>query len=330
MMFTEFKLDPQYSEPIYRQIAEHIARAVIEGKLPAGSKLPTVRELSAEIGTACGTVKHAYELLEERGIVEMIQGKGSFIVDDREEEGSRKAKAMNAIDQMFGQLEDLGFTPREIEIYLNLKLRGLEEKYDVVKVAVVDCNPETLQIIERQLSQIGYAETAAFDLNRLDEAAGKLNEDYDLILTTSTHFAQVEPYINRNKTLGMLSMTPSVRTVVRLAKIPDETRVGIFCASDAFAAVVRSNCSEMGDWSENMRTQLMGIRTGEKQFFSTHQLIIVPEGFESFIDAAGQEMLREFVDAGGQVVQYHYRIDRGSFLYVEEQIKRCMNKKRSR
>ena len=79
-----------------------------------------------------------------------------------------------------------------------------------------------------------------------------------------------------------------------------------------------------------MRTQLMGIRTGEKQFFSTHQLIIVPEGFESFIDAAGQEMLREFVDAGGQVVQYHYRIDRGSFLYVEEQIKRCMNKKRSR
>ena len=173
-MFVDFKLDTAYEGPIYKQIAERISEAIKDGKLSAGFKLPTVRELSGEIGVACGTIKHAYEYLEEQGFVEMVQGSGSFVIDQNEDFASRKEKAMVAINQLFSRLESLGFTPREMEIYLNLKLRGLEEKYDVVKVALVDCNPETLQMIERQLSQIGYAETAAFDLARIDEAAEHL------------------------------------------------------------------------------------------------------------------------------------------------------------
>ncbi|MEC4630362.1 hypothetical protein VSS86_21790, partial [Bacillus safensis] len=82
--------------------------------------------------------------------------------------------------------------------------------------------------------------------------AEHLNEEYDLILTTSTHFTEVEQYINSNKVLAMVAMTPSVGTIVRLAKIGDTQKVGIFCASDAFAGVVRSNCQGMGSWSEQM------------------------------------------------------------------------------
>lgn len=328
-MFTDFKLDPDYQGPIYKQIAESIEKAIKYGALPAGHKLPTVRELSAETGAACGTIKHAYEFLEEQGFVEMVQGRGSFVVDQSEDSASRKEKAMTAIDALFSQLEQLGFTPREMEIYLNLKLRGLEEKYDVVKVAVVDCNPETLQLIESQLSQIGYAETAAFDLERLEEAAEKLNSDYDLILTTTTHFGQVEPYINSQKTLAMVSMTPSVRTIVSLAKVRDDKKVGVFCASDAFAGVVRNNCQNMGGWSESMTTQLMGHSGGLQQFFAEKDVIILPEGYETFVSAEEKALLREFRAGGGQLLPYSYKIDKGSFLYVEEQIKRVMNKKRS-
>ena len=328
-MFTDFKLDPDYSGPIYKQIAETIQRAIRDGSLKPGTKLPTVRDLSKATGAACGTVKHAYELLEEQGFVDMIQGSGSFVADRRENTASRKEKAMAAIDEMFSKLENLGFTPREMEIYLNLKLRGLSEKYDVVKVAAVDCNPETLQLIQNQLSQIGYAETAAFDLFRISEDAEKLNRDYDLILTTSTHFSEVEPYIETDKTVAMVAMTPSVRTIIRLAKITEGTRVGIFCASDAFASVVRNNCVNMGDWCEDMKTQLMGICETETQFFADHDLLIVPEGYETFVTAGESELLRDFKEKGGDVLIYSYRIDRGSFLYVQEQIKRVMNKKRS-
>ncbi len=329
MMFVDFKLDHEYQGPIYKQIAERISDAIKAGHLAAGFKLPTVRDLSGEIGVACGTIKHAYEYLEEQGFVEMVQGSGSFVIEQKEDFASRKEKAMAAIDQLFARLESLGFTPREMEIYLNLKLRGLAEKYDVVKVALVDCNPETLQMIEGQLSQIGYAETAAFDLARIEEVKESLNADYDLILTTSTHFTQVESHLRSNKALAMVAMTPSVHTIIRLAKIGDAQKVGIFCASDAFAGVVRSNCQGMGSWSEQMATQLAGIFGKEEAFFSENDVVIVPEGYETFISPEEKALLQRFCENGGLLIPYSYKVDKGSFLHVVEQIKRVMNQKRS-
>ena len=37
-MFTDFKLDPDYSGPIYKQIAETIQRAIRDGSLKPGTK----------------------------------------------------------------------------------------------------------------------------------------------------------------------------------------------------------------------------------------------------------------------------------------------------
>ena len=260
----------------------------------------------------------------------MVQGRGSFVLGKEADNANRKEKAMAAIDHLFDQLDGLGFTPREIEIYLNLKLRGLEEQYDMVKVAVVDCNPETLQLIEQQLSQIGYAEAVVFPLSRIGEIAPKLNDEYDLVLTTTTHYTQVEPYIRGDKTLVMASMMPAVRTTISLAKVADDVRAGIFCASDAFASVIRQNCEGMGKWSDHLPTCLMGMNGHLDKFFGGLDLAILPEGWESFASAEEKTAVQEFIRSGGQVILYDYKIDRGSYLYVEAQIKKCMNRKRSK
>lgn len=323
------KMKAVNSGPIYKQIADAIADKIQTGELEAGYKLPTVRALAGELDVACGTIKHAYEYLEEQGRIEMVQGSGSFVRGKEEDNANRKEKAMAAIDGLFDQLQQLGFTPREIEIYLNLKLRGLEEKYDMVKVAVIDCNPETLQMIEEQLSQIGYVEPVVFPLSRIGEIAEKLNEEYDLVLTTTTHYTQVEPYIQDTKKLVMVSMMPAVRTTISLAKVAEDARAGIFCASDAFARVIRGNSEGMGKWSDHLPTYLMGIGGQLEKFFEEVELAIVPEGWEAFASAAEKQAVGEFERCGGQIVLYDYKIDKGSYLYVEAQIKKCMNRKRS-
>lgn len=216
-----------------------------------------------------------------------------------------------------------------MEIYLNLKLRGLEEKYDIVKVAVVDCNPETLQMIEMQLSQIGYVEPVVFPLSRIGEIADKLNEEYDLVLTTTTHYTQVEPYMQDLKRLVMVSMMPSVRTTISLAKVAEDIRAGIFCASDAFAGVVRLNSEGMGKWSDHLPTYLMGMNEHLDKFFEEVDLAILPEGWEAFASVVEKQAVNRFEAEGGQIVLYDYKIDKGSYLYVEAQIKKCMNRKRS-
>lgn len=329
-MSLKLKLEENSDSPLYQQIVERIQKAVYSGKLPQGYQLPTVRELAQEMGISRGTIKHAYDQLEHLGLVEMIQGKGTFILGQNDDDAaSRKEKAMSAIDQLFQQLLDLGFTPREMEIYLNLKLQGLDEKYDVVKVAVVDCNPETLQLIQRQLSQIGYAEVAIFALSHLEDVLEKLNSDYDLVLTTSTHFAQVEPLIHPSKLLGMVAMMPTMGTVIKLAKLPADASVGVVCASDAFDRVVRKNCLGMGEWGRGMQTLLFGNRDKLAGFLKGKEAVILPEGYGAFASSQEKELLAAFERDGGQLILYDYEIDRGSYLYVEEQIKRCMNKKRS-
>ena len=327
----KYTIDPHRDIPIYRQVAESILRDIKTGKLPAGVKLPTVRELAEETGLSQGTIKHAYDHLESLGAIEMTQGKGSFVRQQEEPDaGSRKDKAMAAIDTLFEELEGLGFTPREMEIYINLKLHGLEERYDLVKVAVIDCNPETLQLMENQLSQINYTQTAIFSLAQLAEISDKLNSDYDVILTTSTHYNEVEPFIRDKQKFGMVAMMPSVETIMSLAKLPGRSDEGILCASENFAGVIRKNCTGMGSWSEVMPVQLFGgSETGLAEFLSEKTAVILPKNYEVFASASERRLLQEYEDQGGQLIPYDYTIDRGSFLYVEGLIKKIINKKRS-
>ena len=328
-MFANIKTDQNNGIPIYKQIGDCIKAAIDDGILLAGYKLPTVRELAEEINVSTGTVKHAYEYLEQLGVIEMLQGKGSFVLGAEEDNFSRKDKAMTALDELFSKLEKLGFTPREMEIYIDLKLKGLEEKYDFVKIAAIDCNPESLQIIERQISRIGYAETAVFGLNHLPDIAEKLNSDYDLVLTTSTHYGEVEPYIKNPQCLGVMALMPSTRTVIRLAKIPELWNVGVVCASDTFSRVVRENCMVIGDWAERMTTVLFGNPQKLKSFLKNKDAIIIPEGYDAFASREEREIIKQFENKGKTVVLYDYKIDKGSFMYVEALIKKCINKKRS-
>ena len=66
-------------DPIYEQIVAQIKAEVINGSLPAGEALPSVRTLARELKISALTVKKAYDYLEEEGLVVTVHGKGSFI-----------------------------------------------------------------------------------------------------------------------------------------------------------------------------------------------------------------------------------------------------------
>ncbi|WP_127900331.1 GntR family transcriptional regulator [Solirhodobacter olei] len=67
------------SLPIYQQISELIVRDVASGRLADGMKLAPEREMAAELGIAVGTLRKALADLEEKGILERVQGSGNYI-----------------------------------------------------------------------------------------------------------------------------------------------------------------------------------------------------------------------------------------------------------
>lgn len=73
------QIDPQDPTPPFEQIRAAIVAAAAEGIMPAGTRLPTVRGLAAELGLAAGTVAKAYRQLETDGVIETHGRSGSVI-----------------------------------------------------------------------------------------------------------------------------------------------------------------------------------------------------------------------------------------------------------
>lgn len=66
-------------EPLYDQLRNRVIEGVRSGTLPPGTKMPTVRDLAAQLGIAANTVARAYRELESAGIVETRGRLGTFI-----------------------------------------------------------------------------------------------------------------------------------------------------------------------------------------------------------------------------------------------------------
>jgi DNA-binding transcriptional regulator YhcF (GntR family) len=72
-------LDPGSTVPPYEQLRSSVAGQVADGTLLAGTRLPTVRALAADLGLAVNTVAKAYRALEADGVIETRGRAGTFV-----------------------------------------------------------------------------------------------------------------------------------------------------------------------------------------------------------------------------------------------------------
>ena len=75
-------IDSRSSKPIYEQIIEKIQENIIRGILKPGDKLPSVRELASIITINPNTISKACNELERMKAIEVIRGKGTFVVEN--------------------------------------------------------------------------------------------------------------------------------------------------------------------------------------------------------------------------------------------------------
>ena len=67
---------------IFLQIADSISEKVVEGKYPPGEKIPSVRDLAAELGVNPNTVMRTYSELQTREIIDNKRGVGYYVSAD--------------------------------------------------------------------------------------------------------------------------------------------------------------------------------------------------------------------------------------------------------
>jgi GntR family transcriptional regulator len=67
--------------PVYLQLRDRIAEAILEGRYREGDMLPSVRAFAAEQGANPLTVAKAYQLFQEEGLIVVKRGVGMFVAE---------------------------------------------------------------------------------------------------------------------------------------------------------------------------------------------------------------------------------------------------------
>lgn len=70
------------SKGIFLQIADSISEKILEGEFPPGEKIPSVRDLAADLGVNPNTVMRTYSELQTRGIIDNKRGMGYYVSNE--------------------------------------------------------------------------------------------------------------------------------------------------------------------------------------------------------------------------------------------------------
>ncbi len=311
-------LQPESKRAIYLQIADEITRQIEQGILLPGQKLPTVRDLSVSLQTAKGTVKHAYEHLAQAGLVEMQQGKGTFITSE-ELVRTRKERAMEAIDTMFDTLDKLSFTTRDIEIFLQLKLDAREDDAPRFKILLADCNPEVLQILQAQVESFVPSGVYKVLLDDLMKKPYTLDDEVDLVVTTPTHQHALECFASDSRKIVPVVLGVGFRTIADLSKLEPSSTVMVLCESHRFAEIVKDGCVRLNGQSMQVRHCLFGEMSERIDYILKCDVIILPVGYEYFCNAQQQVTIAKILEEK-PCIFYKYSMDSGSMLYLKKRV----------
>ncbi|MBM7832116.1 GntR family transcriptional regulator [Agromyces cerinus] len=75
------RVDPTSGTPIFAQIAASVHADAAAGRLRAGDRLPSARDVSESLGVNLHTVLRAYQQLRDEGLVDMRRGRGAVVTD---------------------------------------------------------------------------------------------------------------------------------------------------------------------------------------------------------------------------------------------------------
>lgn len=107
-------IDKRSKVPVYEQIKNQIITLIRVGVYPPHSKLPSIRQISADASINVNTVKKAFAELELNGAIYSVPGTGSFVSENAHMNSSLSDKAIKDFRQALDVAKSIGVSFDEI------------------------------------------------------------------------------------------------------------------------------------------------------------------------------------------------------------------------
>ena len=111
-------MDFKDNEAIYLQIAGYVSELILRGKWPPDFKIPSVRELAADLQVNPNTVMRTYELLQSQEVLYNKRGIGFFVAPAAAEQvlAQRRARFLTQeLPDVFATMRLLGIGLPEVQ-----------------------------------------------------------------------------------------------------------------------------------------------------------------------------------------------------------------------
>ncbi len=122
-------IDKMSRKPIYEQIVDGIEREIVTGLIEETEQLPSIRELSAILGTNPNTIQKAFLDLDRAGVIVSTPGRGCFVAEGARERIRHRLSA---------RIEEIGAIASELA---NAGI-DMEAALDAVRLAYGNCAKE--------------------------------------------------------------------------------------------------------------------------------------------------------------------------------------------
>jgi len=103
------KIDPGAQVPLYEQAAAELRRAIADGEVRPGQRMPLAKDLAAVLGVNKNTVLRALHQLRDEGLLEFRRGRGITVAGT-----PPRGAVLNKVRELVAFGREQGYQPEEL------------------------------------------------------------------------------------------------------------------------------------------------------------------------------------------------------------------------
>lgn len=216
------QIDPESNTPVRDQLVEQLRYLIASGHYKVNETLPSTRSLGDRLDVSFHTVRKAYQVLEDQGLLSAQVGSG-YTVKERTPltKSERIEQGAEVVHEALRKLVGLGLSDAEIESLFQEQATLLDHASLEQKLLAVGPHPELNDLWAEQLSTALQRTVRPVPLAQLDR-----HPDADFAFTPYNYLSRVLESLPRGDTLGFVTHLPA-RLLERVARLLDRESLGL-------------------------------------------------------------------------------------------------------
>ncbi len=216
------QIDPESNTPVRDQLVEQLRYLIASGHYKVNETLPSTRSLGDRLDVSFHTVRKAYQVLEDQGLLSAQVGSG-YTVKERTPltKSERIEQGAEVVHEALRKLVGLGLSDAEIESLFQEQATLLDHASLEQKLLAVGPHSELNDLWAEQLSTALQRTVRPVPLAQLDR-----HPDADFAFTPYNYLSRVLESLPRGDTLGFVTHLPA-RLLERVARLLDRESLGL-------------------------------------------------------------------------------------------------------